>query len=163
VRSRGRRTPALTSRYRLITGWHKQTVFISTRSIFLTKLTRHTGRMKRFGEPRRHPSDNPIVLIGAQWEGTISCVNACCMSLRCGAGMLSFVSVLSCTTYVYFSLFSVRKTSSLLLSASVLWIGNISNKDPQRLEITIRVGGSRADNNRAGRWQRGSRWISHLE
>ena len=41
--------------------------------------------------------------------------------------------------------------------------GDISNKDPQRLEITIRVGGSRADNNRAGRWQRGSRWISHLE
>ena len=57
---------------------------------------------------------------GTQWEGTISRVNASCISLRFGPGMLSLVSVLTCITYLYFSLFSVCETSFSRLSASVL-------------------------------------------
>ena len=94
---------------------------MSTRSMLIMKLTPHTGRMKQFGEPRRHPSKEPICSFwGTQWEGTISRVNACCTGLRFGPGMFSFVSVLTCIIYLYFSLFSVRKTSFLVLSASIL-------------------------------------------
>jgi hypothetical protein len=67
--------------------------------------------------PFQEPS---CFFLGTPWEGTISRVNVCCMSLRFGPGMLSLVSVLTCITYLYSSLFSVCKTSVLLPSASVL-------------------------------------------
>jgi hypothetical protein len=62
-------------------------------------------------------SKNPIVLF---WGLSGSRVNACCVSLRIGPRMSSFVSVLTCIIYLYFSLLSVWKTSYLLLSATVL-------------------------------------------
>ena len=77
------------------------------------KLTPHTGRMW-FGEPRRHLSKN---LNGDSVEGR---VNASCISLRFGPGMLSLVSVLTCITYLYFSLVYVCKASFLLPSVGVL-------------------------------------------
>jgi hypothetical protein len=58
--------------------------------------------------------------LGTPWEGTISRVNACCMSSRFGPGMLSFVSVLTCIIYLYYSLFSECKISFLLPSTSIL-------------------------------------------
>jgi hypothetical protein len=86
-----------------------------------------------------------------QWEGIISRVNACCMSLRFGPGLLNFVRVFTCITYLYFSLFSVRKTSLLLLSVSVLhttvgrskWrskSGKSPRKIPQKSQITLSRG-----------------------
>jgi hypothetical protein len=61
-------------------------------------------------EPFQEPNCS---FLGTRWEGTVSHVNDRCMNLRCGPGMISFESMLTCIIYLYFSLFSVRKTSFL--------------------------------------------------
>ena len=53
---------ASTSRCGLITPDNEQLVCMSTIIFLIMKLTPHTGRMKQFGEPWRHPSNNSIVL-----------------------------------------------------------------------------------------------------